>query len=101
MEHMIHSMPDLHAVHFGDNVMNAIPHDFQKILQVEKEHKLYEKEAKEHEKMLKEVLEGKGEDRHGHLTDGAGYHHQAGHLHGMHGFGFDMNTGMYFPTLFS
>ena len=52
MEHMIHSMPDLHAVHFGDNVMNAIPHDFQKILQVENEHKLYEKEAKEHEKVF-------------------------------------------------
>ena len=58
MEHMIHSMPDLHAVHFGDNIMNAIPHDFQKIKQVEDEHKRQEKEAKEHEKMLKETLEG-------------------------------------------
>ena len=97
MEHMIHSMPDLRAVHFGDNIMNAIPHDFQKILQVEKEHKLHEKEAKEHEKMLKEVLEGKGkkhpDEPHGHLTDGEGFHHQAGHLHGMHGYGFDLNTG--------
>ena len=46
--------------------------------------------------MLKEVLKnGKDEDRHGHLTDGAGYHHQAGHLHGIHGYGFDLNTGWY------
>jgi len=85
MEHMIHSMPDIHAVHFGDNIMNAVPHEFQKILQVEKEHEHHEKEAKEHEKMLKEALEGKGRhDKgkhhehdvvHGHLTDGDGFHH--------------------------
>uniref|UniRef100_A0A7M5VE92 Uncharacterized protein n=1 Tax=Clytia hemisphaerica TaxID=252671 RepID=A0A7M5VE92_9CNID len=108
-DYMIHSMPDLHAVHFGDNIMNAIPHNFQKIAQVEKEHKLHEKEAKEHEKMLKEALEGKQkamhkekekghhvehveEEPHGHLTDGGGFHHQAGHLYGMHGYSFNMHN---------
>ncbi|XP_057304425.1 sarcoplasmic reticulum histidine-rich calcium-binding protein-like isoform X2 [Hydractinia symbiolongicarpus] len=55
LEHMIHSIPDLHAVNFNDNIHNNVPHEFQRIYHQEELEKQREKEEKKETERLHQI----------------------------------------------
>ena len=86
---MIHSLPDLHAVNFGDGFHNAVPHAFQYNHYEEKHQGKHEKKKGGEHAHNHVEHENNREEAHHHEHDKYRHHHWP-HEH-QHGLGYNLH----------